>query len=383
MRAFVFSTSTLIQGINMPFDIVWLDNFHFIGSKGERILGLKNLIGRAGRSNANSNSFDYGYVIVKERNAKTFSKRLNEPVLLAESSILDRDADIPDDFHDVVEAIINDHDFDDDLRLPKSQVTRLKSENVFDSVRYILDNLLIDHKPLKGSDYNKLSKTQKRAISDAFQCIFIEHLRRDELNSAEKSVLSVSIPILLWHIQGRSFREVVSLRYAYLSERDMQRSILAQWKKGEIPAEEARDQIKATQAHYSQGAASLPDSKLKKFPLFSGDTNVLDIDFDIVVYDTYDYLDKVISLSLTDPLSAAFKIYYDKTLDERALTMQNYIRYGTNDPIEIWLLRYGFGFEDIEWLKEYVERIDSTQIYFKETIPDLDFEKREVIKRYR
>jgi replicative superfamily II helicase len=45
-----FSTSTLIQGINMPFDVVWISNFKFAGSPIQKNLDLKNLIGRAGRS---------------------------------------------------------------------------------------------------------------------------------------------------------------------------------------------------------------------------------------------------------------------------------------------------------------------------------------------
>lgn len=45
-----FSTSTLIQGINMPFDIVWINNFSFTGNEDQKTLNLKNLIGRAGRT---------------------------------------------------------------------------------------------------------------------------------------------------------------------------------------------------------------------------------------------------------------------------------------------------------------------------------------------
>lgn len=45
-----FATSTLAQGVNMPFDIVWIENIRFSGSKEDQTLGIKNLIGRAGRS---------------------------------------------------------------------------------------------------------------------------------------------------------------------------------------------------------------------------------------------------------------------------------------------------------------------------------------------
>jgi len=45
-----FATSTLVQGVNMPFDLVWVDNLTFTGSDEDKTIGLKNLVGRAGRS---------------------------------------------------------------------------------------------------------------------------------------------------------------------------------------------------------------------------------------------------------------------------------------------------------------------------------------------
>ena len=71
-----FATSTLIQGINMPFDVVWIDNFVFNGSEDKKRLDLKNLIGRAGRTTNNSNVFDYGYVVISESHKNTFCNRL-------------------------------------------------------------------------------------------------------------------------------------------------------------------------------------------------------------------------------------------------------------------------------------------------------------------
>ena len=62
--------------------------------------------------------------------------------------------------------------------------------------------------------------------------------------------------------------------------------------------------------------------------------------------------------------------------------MINYIRYGTNNDKEIWLLRYGFAFEDISWLKEYIIDIDENSISFSDAILNLDDEKKEIIRRY-
>lgn len=45
--------------------------------------------------------------------------------------------------------------------------------------------------------------------------------------------------------------------------------------------------------------------------------------------------------------------------------MSKYIKYGSSDDKEIMLLRYGFDFETIEWLKDKVENVDENSIDFK------------------
>ena len=55
-----FATSTLEQGINMPFDVVYLNTF-----EASKQLSLKNLIGRAGRSTLKQ-EFDFGSIVVKK-----------------------------------------------------------------------------------------------------------------------------------------------------------------------------------------------------------------------------------------------------------------------------------------------------------------------------
>ena len=101
-----FATSTLAQGINMPFDIVWINNFRFNGTESKKNLDLKNLIGRAGRSTPDYFSFDYGYVIIESANINRFSDRMMQPTLLSEKSLLDSNLeDLPDDLRDIPEAI--------------------------------------------------------------------------------------------------------------------------------------------------------------------------------------------------------------------------------------------------------------------------------------
>lgn len=377
-----FATSTLTQGINMPFDIVWIDNFRFRGSEKIRNLDLKNLIGRAGRSTETIDSFDYGYVIIKSQNINRFCARMQEPTDLLESSMLDSPLDdLPEDLRDISEAIQNDT-FDNELHLTKSQVERLSEAETSQYVELILDNFLIDGIPITGKDYYNLGDDIRSKIKKAFKQIFISHLRRKALTPGESSVLSVSIPILLWKIQGKSFKEIISLRHAFLTKKDAQRNIQTKLRKNEISPIEASKLREQITIRHSTLANSLPDSRATTAGLFPKNTSITHFDYDILVYDTYDYLDKVISLSLADPLAAAFQIYYSKTGDNRALILSNYIKYGTNNELEIWLLRYGYGFEEIEWIKAYVVSIDENEIIFSEKINELPENKYELIERY-
>lgn len=377
-----FATSTLTQGINMPFDVVWIDNFFFSGTEYRKSLDIKNLIGRSGRITKNKNHFDYGYVIVNEKNISKFSKRIKSRILLNETSLLDENIDnISEDSKDIVEAIKN-NTFDDELHLTKSQVERLEKANIDQDVKLILDNFLRNNTPIKGKEYHNIKEGTRRRIKEAFRNIYISHLRRPELKMGEMSVLSTSIPILLWRAQGKSFREIVSLRHAYLTDKDRQMKIASKLKKMEITKLEAEQETNDIDIKYSNIAHQLPDISAPKVSLFPANTSISEFNYDKLVYDTYDYLDKVISLCLSDPLTAAFNKYYIKTGDERALVMGNYIKYGTNNEIEIWLSKYGFGFEEIEWIIPYIKSIDKNQIVFTDNIGELPPQKLEIIKRY-
>ncbi|MCK9240815.1 DEAD/DEAH box helicase [Desulfocurvus sp.] len=371
-----FATATLNQGINMPFDVVWIDNFTNMDE-----LTLKNLIGRAGRSTTRKNYFDYGYTILNKRNVKTFSERFKLSYKISNKSDLDMDiTSVDEDLADIIEAIKEDS-FDDEHHLTESQIERIEESDVDRDIELILDNLLVDLKPIKGDDYYKLGKSTQGKIKDSFKNIYIQHLRRSTLSSAEAAVLSAAIPILLWLIQGRSFSEIVSLRYSYLSQRDLRRELVRQTRQGKISLVEAGKTLDNTLVKWSPSPSPLPDSKLRKSSSFAG-ISINDLDFDTVVYDTYDYIDKTISLSITDPMCATFNLYFERTGDIRARAMSNFIRYGTNDELEIWLLRYGFGFEEIEWLKEHVVHVDSSQIYFNPSVETLSSDKLEMIERY-
>lgn len=377
-----FSTSTLAQGINMPFDVVWINNFRFTGTEEQKNLDLKNLIGRAGRNTPSKNSFDFGYVVIEQENRNTFQRRLNTPTTLTETSKLDEVLnDVDEDQKDIVEAI-QEEAFDDLLQLPQSQVERLQAANIDSEIKHILENFFVDGKPITGKYYYNLSTPKRNGIKKAFKTIYISHLRRNRLKAPEAAVLSAAIPILLWQIQGKSFSEILSLRHAFLSEKDNRRNILGRLKRNEIFPEEAQAELDSIIIRYSPMAESLPNKSLRHHSIFPENTPASHLEYDILVYDTYDYIDKVISLSLRDPLSAAFDLYYNKHKDDRAIALSNYIRYGTNNVVEIWLVRYGFSFDDIEWIKEVVDGIDENEIVFNQGIEVLSEDKFDIIERF-
>ena len=186
-----FATSTLIQGINMPFDVVWIDNFVFNGSENKKRLDLKNLIGRAGRTTNNSNVFDYGYVVISESNKTTFCTRLINPSTLSEVSALAENIDdAPEDHKDTIEAIQN-NTFNNDLKITESQKQRILASDVFNDVAYILEKLFNRGRLISADKYYKISTGERDHIKECFRRIYVVHLRRQELTPAEKKCLAL------------------------------------------------------------------------------------------------------------------------------------------------------------------------------------------------
>lgn len=372
-----FATSTLNQGINMPFDCVFIDNFNRMDE-----LTLKNLIGRAGRS-SNIKKFDYGYTVINRANVATFTSRINEEIVLTETSKLDADIEsIHEDYSDVVEAIKTDS-FNDDLHLTNAQVDRIKSANLIVDIKYVLDKLFDGSEVISATEYYGLGDSVRRKIKEKLKKIYCSHLKKSDLSIPEKTVLSTAIPLLLWKVRGKSFSETISLRYSFLTERDERRKLKRQLRENIISQLQYDQQFGSIKIRYSARAESLPNSQLTAaLPLFSRNALLKDFDYDLLVYDTYDYLDKVISLSLSDPISAALTIYYEETNDERAQTLRNYLKYGTDDEVEIWLIKYGFDPEDLEWISDLIEHIDENGIIFQDDLSSLDDQKISLLQRY-
>lgn len=91
---------------------------------------------------------------------------------------------------------------------------------------------------------------------------------------------------------------------------------------------------------------------------------------------------KLIGFKLSDIFYAIFYQYYEATSDERALRLAKYFKYGTDKEREIWMLRYGFSFEEIEWVSECVDSIDETEIKFNDKINALDDAQLKSIEQY-
>lgn len=375
-----FATSTLAQGVNMPFKVVWIHNLAFRGSPEDKALGLKNLIGRAGRTSQNTNIFDYGFVIAE--NARLFTERFQQRSRLTTESVLDKDEnEIPEDWREFVEAI-REEKIDDDLNLPETQIERLNGDDVMAAVKTVLSILFHDDDILTSTEYSKLEQPVRRRLKDAFHLIFERSVNRP-LEAGEKGVLSAGITILLMKVQGRSFKEILAIRYNYVTKRSERRRLSRQLKSGEIDEEEYYSRLSEIMVDFSMPPHTLPNKSLThSYNEFNG-ISVENLEYDRLVYDTYDYLDKVISFSLTDVYVAAFTLYFNDVGDANALRFANYMRHGTADEMEITLLRYGFTLDELDVIAPHVESIDENEIVFKSSVRNVRRSRvLELVKRY-
>lgn len=339
-----FATNTLAQGVNMPFDVVWLKNSRMQGSEKERALAFKNLIGRAGRLSSEC-KFDSGYVYTT--NAKLFINRMNESFELNEVSSIESGNYSDDTDTDEFLRSLRDGTFDEDKNLPMSKVERLSDERVLSSARQLLDSIFADTSSIRASIGGQDKQELRASILENFLTIYGAALGRS-LVEGENAVFSQAIQIFLLAIQGRSFKEIVGIRYSYISKRDSGRN---------------------GKAKFSQAANKLPQKTMvKSFPLFANGTLAQNVSYDAVMFDTYDYLDEVFSFCLSDVFIAAFKIYGEHTSDERANRIIELIRYGTHNPQHILLMRYGFPSECVQEVSEYVSSVSEENIVFRDAV---------------
>lgn len=354
-----FATSTLAQGINMPFDIVWLDNNRMIGEDAEsKALGFKNLIGRSGRLTKKA-VFDYGYVYTN--NPGLLTDRIRTDYQLNEVSILDRPSedDQNSDDLELIEAIRNDR-FDDDKNLPILRVERLSKPEVLESARNFLEIIYRVPDDISESIGGVANAKYRERARRLLLAIYEASINR-ELHPGERNVFTNAMMIFFLTAQGKSFREIAGMRYSNITGRDEKSSV----------------------ALFSQPANRLPDSSLlKAYSIYPVETPVKQVSYDTVVFDTYDYLDEVISFSLADTFIAAFEIYRDHFPDERADKIVELFRYGTNDSKHIMLLRYGFAPELVADISPHVTQIDEKKIAFGSSIASASELVRKAVEWY-
>ena len=135
------------------------------------------------------------------------------------------------------------------------------------------------------------------------------------------------------------------------------------------------------EARFTMECSDIPNKDLMSFNMLKG-KKVNEVSYDRIVFDTYDYIDKIIGFKLKDIYYATFQKFFERTGDIRAKNMALYLKYGTIDYVEIMLIRYGFSFETIEWLKKYVKKIDEDEIVFKKKIMVLSKDKFKEIEHY-
>lgn len=347
------ATPTLLQGINMPFDLVWIENYLFRDKEENmRALSLKNLLGRAGRSTT-LGYFDVGWVVIERKNIKSFKDRIKREPRIKEAPLIERAQNETDvELKEFVEAII-EGSYDETYNMTLNQVSRLQSRQLDSTIKQLLDDLLPGGKLISiSSFYSKQNKNLRNRVKEAFQHIFEQSLTR-KLVKGEKSIISEALHIFIKHVNGLNLKSIAHSRL-----RDIQERVALQ--SNSVP--------------FVIKAKEIPDSSLKANPPLYGKDELYN--YDSLVYDTYDYIDKVLSMSISSVINVSMAEYYERTGDGRADSLAKFIKYGSNDDKVIALTRYGFTLEDMDWLLNCVCSVNENKITFNENISSLNNEQK-------
>lgn len=357
-----FATSTLEQGINMPFDIVFLDRL-----EASKPLSVKNLIGRAGRSTLAS-KFDFGYVIVSNPSRMTALRNImNQDEVLDNVSALEKNEPNDNDYSEFKEAILNGT-FSDEYNLTEKEIEKLTSDDSHNIIEKLLKSVFVNNKLIALNDINSDSQ-ERLELYSLFQQLYSNYLGRP-LERGESNVFNTAIKIIFWKVYGKTFKNICWYRYSFASK-TREREILERQGK-------STDSIEAS---FFTEYKEIPNKLLNVYSSLNG-TKAKDVDYDYIMYDTYDYIDKLIGFKLSDIFYVSLFKYYEKTADNNALRLAKLIKYGTDNDKRIWMLRYGMSFEDIELLEKYIIDINSEEIIFNDSINELPDENKESIKRF-
>ena len=263
---------------------------------------------------------------------------------------------------------LNEGTYDDILNLPQSKLQLLSDEACNNLISQLLDYLFINQKFIASEDVIT-NGDRWRNVIELFDKFYEHYIKRD-LSKGERGILHTAIRILVWRVEAKTFKNMCQLRYQYVSyakERTLYRR--NNWQHRKL-------------ARFTSKYQDIPNVNCYPVPLYDSRTLAAWVDYDSIIYDTYDYLDKLIGFKLSDILYAAFYKFYAKTSDERALVAANLIKYGTNDAQEIWLLKYGVMFEDMYLIKPHIDHINEEELAVSPSFYELPNEYQQKLSRF-
>lgn len=383
---------TLSQIFYVLSNLSWISNFdedYIRESFQERAKAtLADIYAKITTSSTDEVSSDAGEYVVSElaREAivdkRAFRAIMLNDEVLSSTSLLDSADDEDSELHDFKEAI-NSGTYSDEYNLTDSEVQRLSDTNIDMLVKTALDSLF------EGEHLISLAKINadydsKLHLYESLCDLYRYYLNGRTLSEGEESVLNTAIKILLWKIHCKTFKAICWYRYAYVARIPERRAFAKKYRaaKSQNERQRIRAAAVALPAKFIRGYDDIPNKSLPNYSIYKRGTKATDVDYDRIVFDTYDYLDKLISFKLSDIFYAIFSEYYKRTNDIRALKMAQYFKYGTDNENEIWMLRYGLSFEDIEILKPYIVSIGQEEIVFSADIQNLSPEQIKPVKRY-
>ena len=249
-------------------------------------------------------------------------------------------------------------------------------------VESVLNALFYNEKLINLSEINRDLDYKLKLYGD-MRNLYQFYLKR-ELVAGEESVLNTAIKILLWRVHCKTFKTICWYRYTFAARIPERRELAKQYRAATSNSERERIKRKALNlpARFIRGFDDIPNKRLQNYSIYSEGTKAVDVDYDRIVFDTYDYLDKLIGFRLADIYYAIFNQYYQRHGDIRALKLAKYFKYGTDDEKEIWMLRYGMTFDDIEIIKPYVISISQEELVLSDKVKDLPQNQIKSIERY-
>lgn len=219
-------------------------------------------------------------MIIRNNAITSFRQVINKLEPLSTVSKLDTDDDSLDEKYKEFKDAINNNEFSDEYNLTNSDIEKLKTDDVTAMIPTLLD-ILFDNDVLIDPD------CEMKDIYDIFGKLYEQYLGR-ELVVAEKAVLSSAIKIMIWKVYGKTFHLICQYRYSYTARVAERRKLYGQ---GKI------DEANNLKAKYLIGCHDIPNKSLTSYPLISSNMLAKDVDYDLIVYDTYDYLDKLIGFN--------------------------------------------------------------------------------------